>query len=187
MALETISDELECKCLIWGQQTLEDRNKNINDFNSDKSNIIICNIKSGGVGISLHDTIGKYPRVSLISPSYSAQDILQVLGRIHRANSKTPVEQYILYCKNTVEEKICENMKEKIINISSLNDGTVDTYKIDGLTDEIENIPEELSEFEIIINKIDILNLKKERLETDLKNTSKELDTLITKLEILFT
>ncbi|MCZ6910420.1 MAG: helicase-related protein, partial [Rickettsia endosymbiont of Ixodes persulcatus] len=102
MTLQTIADELDTTCIIWGEQSLDDRNKNIDNFNKDQSRVIICNIKSGGVGISLHDTIGKHPRVSLISPSDSAQDIIQVLGRIHRANGKTPVHQHILYCKKTI-------------------------------------------------------------------------------------
>ncbi len=105
MTLQTIADQLHTKCVIFGEQTLQDREKNIDDFNSDKSRIIVCNIKSGGVGISLHDINGKYRRISLINPSDSAQDIIQVLGRIHRAGGKTPAEQYILYCKKTVEEK----------------------------------------------------------------------------------
>jgi superfamily II DNA or RNA helicase len=187
MTLQTIADELQTQCVIWGEQTMEERNKNINDFNTDKSHIIICNIRSGGVGISLHDIIGNYARVSIISPSYSAQDIIQVLGRIHRANGKTPVSQRILFCKKTIEEKICNNMKEKIKNISSLNDGFTNTYKINGLIDETDNIgiEKETTEIDRIINKITVLNLKKERLRNDLINVDNELKSLETMLNII--
>ncbi|QGR53832.1 helicase [Moumouvirus maliensis] len=186
MALQTIADELGTKCVIWGEQTLEDRNKNIKDFNKNKSKVIICNIKSGGVGISLHDTVGNHPRVSLISPSDSAQDIIQVLGRIHRANGKTPAKQYIIFCKGTVEEKICDNMKEKIINISSLNDGNINTYEIDGLTDNQDNNnTEELSDLDKTMNRIMVLNSRKERLMFDLKTIDEELTSLSAILEIL--
>ncbi|XWV25906.1 putative ATP-dependent RNA helicase [Tupanvirus soda lake] len=184
MTLQTIADELGTKCVIWGEQTMEDRNKNIEDFNKDRSNIIICNIKSGGVGISLHDTIGDRRRISLISPSDSAQDIIQVLGRIHRANGKTPVQQYIIFCKKTVEEKICENMKNKIQNISSLNDGVVNTYQIDGLTDDKEAV-QEVSDLDRTINRITILNMKKQRLEEDLKSVNEELESLEAVMNII--
>ncbi|AVL93697.1 putative ATP-dependent RNA helicase [Megavirus vitis] len=187
MALQTISDELGTKCVIWGEQTSEDRYKNINDFNTNKSKIIVCNIKSGGVGISLHDTIGDNPRISLISPSDSAQDIIQVLGRIHRANGKTLVKQYILFCKKTVEEKICENMKIKIQNISSLNDGTTNTYKINGLMDENDNSDIEMSDLQKTINRMTVLNYRKERLTQDLKEIDEELQSLEAIMNILCT
>lgn len=121
--LEKLCEELGTDCKIYGEQSLEERSQHIQDFQKDVKRIIVCNIRSGGVGISLHDTHGLYPRVSLISPSYSAQDIIQVLGRIHRANGKTRVNQYLLYCKDTIEEKICEAMEDKIKNICILNDG----------------------------------------------------------------
>lgn len=132
--LLTLKEELKTECVIYGEQTMEDRNSNIHNFTNDKERVIICNIRSGGVGISLHDTIGVYPRESIISPSFSAQDIIQVLGRLHRANGKTDVVQNIVYCKNTVEERICASMAEKINNIANLNDGTVSNqYLIDGM------------------------------------------------------
>ena len=85
--------------------------------------IIICNIQSGGTGISLHDTNGNHPRISLISPTWSAQDLLQVLGRIHRAMAKTNSIQKIIFCKGTFDENIGYILKNKINNILMLNNG----------------------------------------------------------------
>ena len=121
--LLTLADELDTNCVIYGEQTIEDRIANIKRFNKDESQIIICNIKAGGVGISLHDTNGTFPRVALISPTWSAQDLLQALGRIHRANGKTDTIQEIIFCKDTVESYICENVRAKIHNIAQINDG----------------------------------------------------------------
>ena len=139
--INELSKKLTTKCIIYGNQTLEERSKNIEDFCTDKSRIIICNIQSGGSGISLHDTIGNYPRVSLISPTWSAQDLLQVLGRIHRATGKTDVVQNIIFCKNTIEENIGNVIKSKINNIRILNDGNKELKKdnIEKLC-KIENI-----------------------------------------------
>jgi superfamily II DNA or RNA helicase len=118
-----IAEKLNTNCIVWGDNKLGERDKNIEDFQSDKSRIIICNIKAGGVGISLHDLNGNFPRLSLISPTWSAQDLLQALGRIHRAGGKSKSIQKIIFAANTVEESVCEIVKSKINNIHTLNDG----------------------------------------------------------------
>ena len=121
--IRELSARLNTDCIIWGSQSLEERTKAINNFCEDKSRIIICNISSGGCGISLHDTLGIFPRVSIISPTWSAQDLIQVLGRIHRAMGKTDCEQLIIFCKGTIEESVGNVIKQKINNIRTFNDG----------------------------------------------------------------
>ena len=173
--LKTLKSELKATCVIHGQQSLEERDRSIRLFNEDKERVIICNIRSGGVGISLHDTIGDYPRVSIISPSWSAQDILQVLGRIHRANGKTPVEQKIVFCKGTIEEKVCQNMSEKIANIAQLNDGDLLSHQIEGLNTKEEEKKEEMSELGKLFLRMETLESRKKRLLQELKETEDEL------------
>lgn len=179
--LQTISEELKTKCIIYGQQSLEEREVNINNFKNDRSRIIICNIRSGGVGISLHDTIGNFPRVSIISPSWSAQDIIQALGRIHRANGKTPVRQRIVYCQGTIEQQICNKLIEKIQYIAELNDGDIngESYHIPGLTDgnEINIVP--ASPNEIKEKKIQVAKERCERLKKELEEANIYLNSLM--------
>lgn len=178
--LTILAEQLKTTCVIHGQQTMEERNKAINDFNSDKSHIIICNIRSGGVGVSLHDTHGNFPRISLISPSWSAQDIVQALGRVHRANGKTPVRQRIIFCKDTVEEDICQNIKEKINNIAMLNDKDTNSYQYEGLIDaeELIDTKGELSDFEKTFQRLQVLQLKKDRLKQELDEVESEINDL---------
>ena len=121
--IKQLASRLNSHCIIWGSQSLKERSKAIDDFCSDRSRIIICNIQSGSAGISLHDTLGQFPRVSIISPTWSAQDLVQVLGRIHRAMGKTDCEQLIIFCKNTIEESVGNVIKQKINNIRMFNDG----------------------------------------------------------------
>ena len=64
-----------------------------------------------------------FPRVSIISPTWSAQDLIQVLGRIHRAMGKSDCLQQILFCKGTIEESVGNIIKSKINNIRIFNDG----------------------------------------------------------------
>jgi len=113
--------------LIHGKQTQIERDKVIDGFQDNKTNLIIVNIKAGGVGISLNDRHGKQ-RVSIISPTWSGQDTIQCLGRIHRAESKTPAIQKFVFCAGTIEEYICDKLKDKLNTISSINDGILNPY-----------------------------------------------------------
>lgn len=123
-----LAREFKTTCIVDGNHTDHIREKNIDDFQHNRTNLILLNIKTGGVGISLHDLYGK-PRVSLISPSFSSIELTQTLGRIHRANSVSPSLQRIIFCANTIEEVICTHIKEKLRFTAKLNDG--DLIKID--------------------------------------------------------
>ncbi len=87
---------------IRGGQTNEDRKYNQDSFQSNKSRLLICNILAGGSGIDLHDTIGDFSCVSLISPPWSSIELQQSLGRIYRAGAKSSATQRIVYCKGKV-------------------------------------------------------------------------------------
>ncbi len=116
-----MAKSFKTKCLIYGSLDTEVRDKNISDFQNNKSSLIICTIKAGNIGISLHDLYG-VPRVSIISPTFSSLDLIQALGRISRTGAKTPALQRIIYCSNTCEEIICNRVREKLNFISKLND-----------------------------------------------------------------
>lgn len=128
--MDLLIDELRQKgedyyvsCVIKGGQSLKERQAMIDRFQADEEHIIICQIQSGGVGISLHDIQGERPRVSIISPSWSAQDLMQTFGRIHRAGGQSVCIQKLVYCHGTVEERICKLVNMKLINYAQLNDG----------------------------------------------------------------
>jgi SNF2 family DNA or RNA helicase len=129
--LELLCDMLHTTSKIYGEQSQEARLKIIEDFQSNRTNVIICNIKAGGIGISLHDIHGGYPRVSLISPTWSSIDLVQALGRIHRAGGKSKSLQRIIYTADTIEEKIADKLKNKLLNINSINNGDLDLTSIE--------------------------------------------------------
>lgn len=117
-----LAHHLKCDCLIHGEQTMEMRQDCINDFQTNKSHVIICIMQAGGVGISLHDLNGR-PRMSIISPSWSGTDLKQALGRINRAGAKSPAIQRICYIAKSYEEKVCKLISEKLLTLSAINDG----------------------------------------------------------------
>ena len=149
----------ETECLIHGDQTMEERQHSIDQFQSNKSQIIIAIIQAGGVGISLHDIHGGHPRMSVINPTWSGQDMQQALGRIHRAGAQTPAMQRIVFCAGTYEEKICELIKGKLTNISAINDGDLVGPRF---------TEEEYTEVAKTIDKINLMDLS-----TILTNNSK--------------
>ena len=108
---------------IVGNQSDKERQQDIDDFQSGKKRIIICNIAAGGVGVSLHDLTGQFPRASIISPTWSAFNLRQSLGRVWRLNGLTKSIQFIMYAAGCVEEDICRRVKFKLDNLSTLNDG----------------------------------------------------------------
>lgn len=108
--------------LLYGNQTLQERQYVIDSFQKGETRLIIANIAVGSIGLSLHDTIGNQPRVSIINLNFSAVDLLQTLGRITRANAKSDALQIIACCDGTIENEICDNIRHKLKNISLLND-----------------------------------------------------------------
>lgn len=115
---------------IKGGQSIDERNLAINNFQSNKNKLIIAMCQAGNVGISLHDLKGGHPRMSIISPTWSGQDMKQILGRIHRAGSKSPAIQKIVYVAKTYEEEICKLIRNKISNIDAINDNDLLATKI---------------------------------------------------------
>lgn len=108
---------------IFGEQTDKQREKDINDFQADRKRIILANQAAGGVAIDLHDLNGVYPRTSILSPTFSAIQLLQALGRIHRMEGKTPAYQVLMFARDTIEEKAMHKTQGKLDRLDLLNDG----------------------------------------------------------------
>lgn len=124
--LELLASYLKTDCIIRDQDSQE-RQKNLDAFQTNQSRIIICNIQAGGVGISLHDLGGSNPRSVLLCPTYNAVDLRQALGRAYRAEGKSPVLQRLVFAAGTVEEKVCAKVQAKLNNIDLLNDNEIST------------------------------------------------------------
>lgn len=117
----SVAKKIKTNCMIVGEQTSEEREQCIEDFQTNKSRVIVCTVQAGSEGISLHDKYG-VPRVSIISPPFSSVDLTQALGRIYRAGSLSPAVQRIVYCAGTCEEAVCRKVKNKIKFTADIND-----------------------------------------------------------------
>ena len=125
-SLDSLWQELPDSSMVIGGQTEEERKEAIDRFQNNEVPNIFCQIQSGGVGLSLHDLKGR-PRSSLICPTYSAIDLKQALGRIHRAGSLSKSVQQIVFADGSIEEKVMKRVRAKLKNIEMLNDGDLET------------------------------------------------------------
>ncbi len=106
-------------CIVNGCNSIEEREKNIANFQNGQERLIICNIQIES--ISLHDVNNNFKRVSLISPNFSSTQLIQALGRIYRTGAKSACLQKIIFCSGTYEETICEKLKKKLEFVEKLN------------------------------------------------------------------
>jgi superfamily II DNA or RNA helicase len=109
--------------VIVGGQTKTERDAQIAAFQNDERRVIVSMIQAGGVGISLHDIRGQYPRHAILTPPLSVVQLKQALGRPHRAGGKSKSVQTVLFAAGTVEEEACRGLNRKLDQLSLLNDG----------------------------------------------------------------
>lgn len=121
--INTLSERLNSSCIYSGQVSSSEKQKNIDNFQSNKEKIFIVQVKSGGTGLNLGDTDGNHPRCSIISPDDSARDIRQACGRGWRENSKSKSIVKIPFANGTIEASVVDNMNTKTNNIDIINDG----------------------------------------------------------------
>lgn len=113
--------------LRLGNQSKEQRQKEIDRFQSGKALYAIYSFKAGGTGLSLHHTdeqtkekckrqkngyavvedivnIPTRPRKVTVSPTWSPIEMVQGVGRCPRLTSLSNTEQTLLFYRGTVEE-----------------------------------------------------------------------------------
>lgn len=109
--------------ILHGDLATPERAKQIEKFQSGETPFFICTISAGGSGVSLHDLDGSRPRLALISPTFNAQEMKQVFGRVHRAGGKSKSIQRIVYASDTIEEHVARRLNVKLKAMEAFNDG----------------------------------------------------------------
>ncbi|KAK9334161.1 P-loop containing nucleoside triphosphate hydrolase protein [Lipomyces starkeyi] len=98
---------------IDGSVTSQDRQQRIDAFNAENSKIsvFILSTRAGGVGINLAtaDTVIVY------DPDFNPHQDMQALSRAHRIGQKNRVLVFNLVTRNSVEEKILEIGRRKMV------------------------------------------------------------------------
>lgn len=125
-SVEVLAQMLDCRFIIRGDGSGRsgnhfDRPNAVRAFQQNRTPYIVVNVAAGGVGLSLHDDKTQIPRVSLISPPYSAVMLKQVLGRVHRLGGGFSTQK-ILFAAGTIEEKVMQRVQNRLTNIDTLLD-----------------------------------------------------------------
>lgn len=119
--MDILSKNLNCEHLIHGDNSPEDRQRFVDDFNADRTHVIILMLQAGGQSISLHGDATKRLRASYISPSFSATMLKQCLWRTCRVGGR-PAIQNLVFVAGTKEEKAYDRVNAKLSNLEALND-----------------------------------------------------------------
>ena len=91
--VDALTKKLNCG-RIDGGQSAKERQKVIDDFQSDKTNVVVANIAAGGTGLSL--------------------------GRIFRNGAKSDSLQKVLVAADSVEETVMTSINSKLKNLEAL-------------------------------------------------------------------
>lgn len=126
-----MAKEFKTDLMIYGDIPLVARDRYVERFqNNPKDKVIVCNTKSGGVGL----TLTAASRVGIVEEPYTFADLEQCEDRVHRIGQKglseglESVESTIFIGKNTIDEYVHEDivMRKKDVQDAVLgaNDGT---------------------------------------------------------------
>ena len=94
---------------LHGAVVGDERTALINDFQANKIGYLICQMRTGGVSIELTAAA----TLIFYSMNFSLIDFEQVIGRFHRGSQKRPVDVYVLYAVDTVDEEIATEIEAK--------------------------------------------------------------------------
>lgn len=122
-SMTELRSRLKCDCVIHGEQLAAERQRCIDDFQTNRSKLILVNNKAGGMAVSLHDEHGGHPRVGLVLPTWSATDMKQVFGRLPREGGKSSALYRVLFAAGTVEGQIHRALSAKLNHLDTLVDG----------------------------------------------------------------
>ncbi len=110
--------------IIIGGQKSKERERNIDLFQTGKTDYLLLTLKTGGVGLDLpHCEENRHlcrPRYIVIPPTWSPIELVQALGRPHRLNSISDTHADIIWFKDTEEENVAINLEPKLNSLSTL-------------------------------------------------------------------
>ena len=120
---ETLGKLLGTTAGFFGGQSPKARQTFERQFQNEEIHILISNLKAGGASVSLHDVNGIRSRRAYIFPSDDVIPMEQATGRVDRVGGMSKSEQFIPCLSGTRMVRTVENIRRKMMQISTLNDG----------------------------------------------------------------
>lgn len=115
---------------LTGDDDIDTRKIKVDSFNKNiKNKVLVCNLRVGAFGISLHDTKGDSPRYLFVLPNYYITLMHQATRRIYRVGTKSKATARFVYCNDVkTEERIWRSLSKKSEILSSIG------QKVKGVT-----------------------------------------------------
>lgn len=120
------------------------RNDDIGAFQKGQKRILIATAEAGGTGISLDDTIGNAPRtIIMMTAPFSATEVVQILGRINRQQTKSPQRAYFLWMDVPIDRRLRDIIATKLAVLGAAVQGEVDKVSVEeaefGSTESVQD------------------------------------------------
>lgn len=130
--VQEIKNVFPSSVTIVGDNTAQERQEAVDRFQNDpRCNLIICNYKSAGVGLTLTAS----SRVAFIEFPWTFADCEQAEDRAHRIGQKDSVNCYYFLGRNTIDEDVWEliQTKKDIANDVTGTDDQVPEKTVDAM------------------------------------------------------
>jgi SNF2 family DNA or RNA helicase len=119
-AAQRLSEVFSCNA-ITGSTSQKKRQEYVDDFQDNpNTKIIVCNIKAGGVGI----TLTAASNVMFMEMGWSPADMDQAEDRLHRIGQENSVNCWYLIAQSTIEQHIEGLISSKRAIVDSATEGT---------------------------------------------------------------
>lgn len=88
--------------LFYGKVKRSERAGILSDFQNGLIDVLICQVRTGGIGIDLY----RSSCAIIYSMTFSYIDFAQLISRLHRHGQKELVRIFLIYVKNSIDEDI---------------------------------------------------------------------------------
>ncbi len=93
-------------------------------FQSGKAKVILTTQASGGTGINLDDNVGDKPRTLIsLTPSFSANEFMQMVGRVWRSQTNSIPEIHCLFSDLEIDTWGKELLSSKLVTLGAMVGG----------------------------------------------------------------
>lgn len=97
-------EKIQYTALYGGNKTADETRAAMREFNDGDSQVFITTPGSGGTGLNLDDTTGAAPRTCIImTPPFSANDVIQMVGRVCRLTTKSRSKAILISSDNAID------------------------------------------------------------------------------------
>ena len=116
----------------------KEKSVEINEFQENKSDVIIGTPKSLSTGVDLDDQNGNAPRtLIMVTPNYSGNIFQQILGRISRRNTKSPSKVILVYTNTYIDARRKQIVEKKLNVLKAIQEGKFDSETGGSLSEEV--------------------------------------------------